>query len=105
MKQLFTFFMLALCGITYSQTVTIDYYQWNPQNPPCHIFAGGRNVPATGTTSGTILHNTKNGQPTYNTTDRSVQITTTFQAAGVIYKGAVIKFHTTLKKIIHIQLK
>ena len=90
--------MLMLTGIAYSQTVTIDYYTWNPSNPPCRIFAGVSNVPATGAPSGLIQHITSAGQPYYSTSDRSVQIQTTYDPAGAgTWKGGSFRIYYNFK--------
>jgi hypothetical protein len=60
------FALLFLSLQSYSQNATIDYYAWNPASPPCDVFAGGVNVPATvGGTTTTIYHGSLYGQPSY----------------------------------------
>ena len=90
--------MFMLTGIVYAQTITIDYEAWNPSNPPCRIFSGITNVPATGATGGTIQHITSAGQPFYNTTDKSVQIQTTYVAGGAgTWKGGSFRIYYNFK--------
>lgn len=88
-----------LTSIAYSQTVIIDYEAWSPSNPPCRIFPGNTNVPATGATGGILQHITSIGQPFYNSTDKSVQIQTTYTLVGSAptYKGGSFRIYYNFK--------
>ncbi|MBS1638634.1 MAG: hypothetical protein JSR12_01135, partial [Bacteroidetes bacterium] len=86
MKHVILTFMLLLSVAAHSQNVTIDYQAWNPNNPPCNIFANATNVPATGVPSGTIEHQTKVGQPFYNNSDQAIQLPTNYISASS-YQG------------------
>lgn len=67
--------MLSISLTAYSQNVIIDYEAWNPSNPPCNIFGGGVNVPATvGGSNSNISHGSLNGQPKYNSTFTAVEL-------------------------------
>lgn len=60
---------------SYSQNATVDYQAWNPSNPPCNIFAGGINVPATvGGISSSVAHGALYGQPQYNASAAAVEL-------------------------------
>lgn len=98
MKQIITLCMLILSSVAYSQTVTIDYEAWNPSNPPCRIFPGNTNVPATGATGGTIQHITSAGQPFYSTSDKSIQIQTVYVSGGAgTWKGGSYRIYYNFK--------
>lgn len=87
MKTFISFLLLLLSATSFAQNVTIDYEAWNPSNPPCSLFVNVTNVPATGTSSGTIEHQRKLGQTEYNATDKSIQIQTVFETVGSVSKG------------------
>ncbi|MBO9681121.1 MAG: hypothetical protein J7502_00380, partial [Flavisolibacter sp.] len=79
MKFRFLKAMMLVLSLTslrsYSQNAIIDYENWNPSNPPCNIFAGGVNVPATvGGNNTTISHGSIYGQPQYNTSAKAVEL-------------------------------
>ena len=62
---LFLFFLLSSLT-SLAQNPVIDYAAWNLTNPPCNIFAGGVNVPATvGGNAATVYHGSIYGQPKY----------------------------------------
>ncbi|CAN5119460.1 hypothetical protein BH20BAC1_BH20BAC1_08330 [soil metagenome] len=88
MKIIPTSCILFLCVAGSSQNVTIDYEAWNPANPPCKLWVNPTDVPATGTTTGNIVHQTLYGQPFYDPSDLSVQMGTEYQATGSVTKGA-----------------
>lgn len=81
--------------ITFSQTI-INYQTWTGAKG-CNIFASSTNVPATinGTTGPTIAHLTAIGQPIYDNTDKSVNLTSQIiggsQYQGTEY-GATVNF-------------
>jgi hypothetical protein len=71
------YFLLVLASLRAAgQNVTIDYQAWNPSGTTCSLFVNPTNVPATGTTSGTIEHQRKLGETVYNSSDLSIQIRT-----------------------------
>ena len=88
MKQSIISLLLIISVVTNSQNVTIDYQAWNPSSTTCSLFVASTNVPATGTSSGTIEHQRKLGQTEYNSTDLSIQMQTTFQSSGSVLQGA-----------------
>lgn len=66
--------LITIAGTT--QNVTIDYEAWDPSSPPCNVFANATNVPATGVSSGVVEHQTRVGQPTYNSTAEAIELST-----------------------------
>lgn len=88
MKYCISLLSLLISLAAIGQNVTIDYQSWNPSGTTCSLFVNPTNVPATGTTSGTIEHQRKLGQTEYNSTDLSIQMQTIFQTTGAVYKGA-----------------
>ncbi|MFZ6023975.1 MAG: hypothetical protein ACOYVG_05910 [Bacteroidota bacterium] len=88
MKQLICILFLLFSIKVIGQNVTIDYQAWNPSGTTCSLFVSPTNVPATGTTSGTIEHQRKLGETVYNSSDSSIQMQTTYQTTGPVYKGA-----------------
>ncbi len=87
MKKITLVIFLLIETIAFSQNVTINYETWNPSSPPCNIFGSSTNVPATGTTSGSIAHRTRIGQPSYTATDLGILMPTEFVTAGSVNKG------------------
>lgn len=87
MKHLFNILLLLLSLQAISQNVTIDYQTWNPAGTTCSLFVNPTNVPATGTSSGTIEHQRKLGETKYINSDFSIQIKTEYQTTGAVYKG------------------
>lgn len=63
MKHCISLLSLLISLAAIGQNVTIDYQTWNPSGTTCSLFVNPTNVPATGTTSGTIEHQRKLGQP------------------------------------------
>ncbi len=87
MKHLISILLLSFSISAISQNVTIDYQTWNPSGTTCSLFVSATNVPATGTTSGTIEHQRKLGETRYINSDLSIQIKTEYQTTGAVYKG------------------
>jgi hypothetical protein len=87
MKKIILALFLLIETIAFTQNITIDYQAWNPSSPPCNIFGSSTNVPATGTTSGTIAHRTRIGQPSYAATDLGILMRTEFVTTGNVNKG------------------
>ncbi|MBP9213681.1 MAG: T9SS type A sorting domain-containing protein [Chitinophagaceae bacterium] len=87
MKKIILAIFLLMEVIAFAQNVTINYETWNPSSPPCNIFGSSTNVPATGTTSGTIAHRTRIGQPSYAATDLGILMPTEFVTTGSVFKG------------------
>ncbi len=87
MKKIILAILLLVETIAFAQNVTIDYQAWNPTSPPCNIFGNSTNVPATGTTSGTIAHRTRIGQPSYAAIDLGILMPTEFVTTGGVFKG------------------
>lgn len=70
---------------SFSQNVEINYQSWNPSNLPCNLFGTATNVPSTiGSTTGTIVHQTQIGQPTYSTTATAVELQAVYNSASDI---------------------
>ncbi|TAH12254.1 MAG: T9SS C-terminal target domain-containing protein [Sphingobacteriia bacterium] len=82
MKSIIIALAVSLSIISNAQNVTIDYQAWNPSNPPCNLFGIATNVPATGTVSGTIEHQTKLGQPQYNGSLLAVEMATIYESTS-----------------------
>lgn len=87
MKHLISILLLLFSISAISQNVTIDYQAWNPSGTTCSLFVNATNVPATGTSSGTIEHQRKLGEMVYSSSDLSIQIKTEYQSTGMVYKG------------------
>lgn len=87
MKKIVLAMFLFIETIAFAQNVTIDYKAWNPSAPPCNIFGNSTNVPASGTTSGSIAHRTRVGQPSYSTIDTAILMPTEYVTTGTVYKG------------------
>lgn len=87
MKQIIAFLFLLFSQVAIGQNVVIDYQAWNPSGTGCNLFVSSTNVPATGTTSGTIEHQRKLGETVYNSSDLSIQIKTEYQTTSAVYKG------------------
>jgi hypothetical protein len=105
-----TTFLILILFIQKSigQTI-IDYQAWNPSNPPCNIFANATNVPSSlNGNSITISHLTSVGQPVYNSSQGSVNITskdsngirgTEFRISYDFLKGASYKITVNALRI------
>ena len=87
MKKIVLAIFLLIETIAFAQNVTIDYKAWNPSAPPCNIFGNSTNVPASGTTSGSIAHRTRVGQPSYSAIDTAILMPTEYVTTGNVYKG------------------
>lgn len=65
-KQVLLLLTLFICSSTFAQTVTINYQTWSGASG-CNIFASAVNVNA-------VPHRTAIGQPTYSTTNHTVDL-------------------------------
>lgn len=97
MKRILYLLTLLFSLTAASQNVTIDYQAWNPSGTTCSLFVNATNVPATGTTSGTIEHQRKLGETVYNSSDQSLQIRTEYQTTGGVLRGGRYRIAYTFK--------
>ena len=102
MKKMITsrFYLLVLfitySTIAFSQTI-INYQTWTGASG-CNIFGTLKNVPATiNGVSSTIPHLTANGQPTYDNTDKSVNLQSVL-INGSQYQGTQYAITYNFKK-------
>lgn len=98
MKNILSIIFAVFISTALSAQTIIDYQSWNPSSPPCNLFGSSTNVPATiNGSSSTLAHLSNIGQPTYDGTNKNVNLDCSYTFSGNLYKGTQYQIANTFQ--------
>ena len=95
MKSIITFIVVCWVSVFATAQTVINYQTWKPSNPSCNLFGTSTAVPATvNSITTTLAHLTNIGQPMYDGSSKSVDLSCSYTTTGSISSDDDFLFST-----------